>query len=253
MGRRLMLKTCKTCKIEKNISEFYFRKENGTYRSECKTCILLDRQKYHEEHREEKLESNKRWREDNEDYVRAKRKETYETNKPIILQQSKDYYWSHKSEKQEYDKQYRIDNREEINEYNRNYSKNKRNKDPRFKLRTNISRLIVFMLKENNGSKAGKSIIDFLPYSTDELKNHLEKQFEPWMTWNNYGTYKVRNWIDDNPATWTWQLDHIIPQSVLPYASMEEENFQKCWALSNLRPYSSKQNNLDGTTKIRHK
>jgi uncharacterized Fe-S center protein len=34
----------------------------------------------------------------------------------------------------------------------------------------------------------------------------------------------------------TWNIDHIIPQSSLPYNSMEEENFQKCWALENLRP-----------------
>lgn len=27
---------------------------------------------------------------------------------------------------------------------------------------------------------------------------------------------------------------------------MEDENFKKCWALSNLRPLSAKQNVLDG-------
>lgn len=39
----------------------------------------------------------------------------------------------------------------------------------------------------------------------------------------------------------------------LPYTSMEDENFQKCWALSNLRPLSAKQNNSDGVRRIRHK
>jgi len=29
--------------------------------------------------------------------------------------------------------------------------------------------------------------------------------------------------------------------------------FRDCWALSNLRPYSAKQNQLDGATKLRHK
>jgi len=34
---------------------------------------------------------------------------------------------------------------------------------------------------------------------------------------------------------------------------MSEPNFQKCWALNNLRPLSAKQNILDGTQRIRHK
>jgi hypothetical protein len=34
---------------------------------------------------------------------------------------------------------------------------------------------------------------------------------------------------------------------------MADDNFKKCWSLENLRPYSAKQNQLDGITKIRHK
>ena len=40
--------------------------------------------------------------------------------------------------------------------------------------------------------------------------------------------------------------------SELPYTSMTDDNFKKCWSLNNLRPYSAKQNILDGLTKIRH-
>ena len=32
-----------------------------------------------------------------------------------------------------------------------------------------------------------------------------------------------------------------------------DSEFHKCWALSNLRPYSAKKNQHDGVTKIRHK
>jgi len=39
------------------------------------------------------------------------------------------------------------------------------------------------------------------------------------------------------------------PQSDLLYISMSEDNFKKCWALSNLRPYSAKQNLLDSNRK----
>ncbi len=66
------------------------------------------------------------------------------------------------------------------------------------------------------------------------------------MNWENQGIYNINTWDDNDSSTWTWQLDHIIPQSKLPYTSMEDENFQKCWALENLRPYSAKQNIKDG-------
>jgi hypothetical protein len=43
-----------------------------------------------------------------------------------------------------------------------------------------------------------------------------------------------------------------IPRSMLPYASMEDSNFKRCWALENLRPLSAKRNYLDGVHKTRH-
>ena len=65
------------------------------------------------------------------------------------------------------------------------------------------------------------------------------------MTWDNYGNYNSISWNDNDTSTWTWSLDHIIPQSEFHYSSMQEENFSKCWSLENLRPYSAKQNLLD--------
>jgi hypothetical protein len=71
------------------------------------------------------------------------------------------------------------------------------------------------------------------------------------MTWENHGAYQSSKWDDNDISTWKWQIDHIIPQHKLPYSSMEDENFKKCWALENLRPYSAKQNLLDGCMGIR--
>jgi 5-methylcytosine-specific restriction endonuclease McrA len=45
---------------------------------------------------------------------------------------------------------------------------------------------------------------------------------DEYMTWGNYEKY--------------WHLDHIISQSKLPFSSMEDDNFKKCWALENLQP-----------------
>ena len=35
------VKTCRICGTEKPVSEFYFRKDSGNYRSECKDCLIL--------------------------------------------------------------------------------------------------------------------------------------------------------------------------------------------------------------------
>lgn len=67
------------------------------------------------------------------------------------------------------------------------------------------------------------------------------------------GKYDAKLWKDDDKSTWTWNIDHIIPQSDLPYTSMKDENFKICWSLNNLRPYSAKQNIEEGAKKIRHK
>ena len=112
-----------------------------------------------------------------------------------------------------------------------------------------MSGMINKMLKTNGGNKGGKSKSQYFGFTKEELKQHLESLFEAWMNWNNYGRYNPKTWIDNDPSTWTWNVDHIVPRSKLPYSSVEEENFKKCWALANLRPYSSKQNNVDGNRK----
>lgn len=109
---------------------------------------------------------------------------------------------------------------------------------PWLRLRFAISTAIRNALIKNNSSKNGKSIFDKLSYTITELKNHIESQFEPWMNWGNYGLCDL--------TRKTWQIDHIVPQSKLPYKSMDDENFRKCWALSNLRPLDSFENNRKG-------
>ena len=99
----------------------------------------------------------------------------------------------------------------------------------------------------------GDSTFEYLPYSKADLILHIEKQFEPWMNWNNQGQYNSKTWDDNDYKTWKWQLDHIIPHSDFKYDSLNHSDFQKCWALENLRPLSAKINLLEGVNRIRHK
>jgi hypothetical protein len=147
-------------------------------------------------------------------------------------------------------KKYYLNNKSKELYNNKIYYRNRRQSDPAFKLRKDISARIATYLKEIGKCK-NTSLINYLPYTIEELKYHLESQFEWWMNWNNHGMYNS-TWDDNNPDTWTWQIDHIIPHSMLAYASLEDENFKICWSLNNLRPLNAKQNVLDGSSKIRH-
>jgi hypothetical protein len=128
---------------------------------------------------------------------------------------------------------------------------NRRYKDrikiPRNKIRRSISFAIYRAMISQGVSKNGDSCLPYLDYTIDQLVTHIESQFEAWMNWGNYGRYNK----GDQPNT-KWNIDHVIPQSDLPYDSMEHPNFKRCWALSNLRPLCAKQNVLDGTRKTRH-
>ena len=105
---------------------------------------------------------------------------------------------------------------------------------PDLKLRTLLRVAICGAMKEGGGSKAGRSVLKNLPYTPVELKAHLESLWESWMTWANYGPWSAHRR--------TWQIDHVTPQALLPFADFSDANFLRCWALSNLRPLESSKN-----------
>jgi hypothetical protein len=101
----------------------------------------------------------------------------------------------------------------------------KRKTNPFLRLRRSVSGAISRQLSENGFSKRGISCIKYLPYTIEQLKTYLETLFEPWMNWDNYGQFRVKDWNDHDQSTWRWNLDHIIPQADLLYSSMEESLF----------------------------
>lgn len=194
-------------------------------------------------------------------------KKYYQKNKEKILQKAKEKSAANRDKKRIYNSEYYAKNSENIKQsvasyaekhvvklkqYHNSYYKSRRKNDINFKLKTNISANISFYLKNTGSSKNNKQTLKYLQYSIEELKNHLESLFEPWMNWENYGRYDSTSWNDDDPSTWAWQIDHIVPHSTFSYSSMEDDSFKSCWTLSNLRPLSAKQNWLDGVSRSRH-
>jgi hypothetical protein len=72
-----------------------------------------------------------------------------------------------------------------------------------------------------------KHTLELIGCSAEELKVHLESQFQPGMTWENYGRTG-------------WQVDHIYPLSKALKES--EEKFNKMCHYTNLQPLWSVDN-----------
>lgn len=119
------------------------------------------------------------------------------------------------------------ENKQDKINYNTSYVKQRIKKDPAFKMRMYIGTRVRSAIFKSNGTKYN-SVWKHLPYTPDQLRIHLETQFESWMNWDNYGNGKD-----------CWNIDHIVPQSLLEYDTIEHPNFLKCWSLNNLRPLSA--------------
>jgi len=103
-------------------------------------------------------------------------------------------------------------------EWHRNYYREKR-KNQSYKLYDNLLSLFNQTL---HGKTLKSPTMEKFGYTPDELREHIENQFEPRMTWENYGSY--------------WCLDHIIPASWFNYQSYDDPECKACWRLDNLRP-----------------
>lgn len=270
---------CKKCqklfnKIYHENNKEKVNKKNRECRDNNINNIKAQRKKYYKNNREKILEKQNKYAQNNKKNIQEYHKEYYKNNKENLQKNSINYYnknkekiktlqkrYYNKEKRNEYNKEYYKNNKKGLNEYRKKYYKNNKEKliklnniytkkrrknDAAYKLNRLISNKVYIALKEIGQSKNGNSIIKFLGYAKIQLKFYIEYKFEYWMNWKNHGIYNAKTWNDNDPSTWTWQLDHIIPHSEFRYTSMEDEEFKKCWSLENLRPYSAKQNILDG-------
>lgn len=65
-------KKCKICGIEKSLSNFYFRKDNQTYRNECIPCHNQRNAKWRNKNLEKQREYHKKYYQEKAEYLRHK-------------------------------------------------------------------------------------------------------------------------------------------------------------------------------------
>jgi hypothetical protein len=110
--------------------------------------------------------------------------------------------------------------------YNNDWFKSKYINDPLHKLKA-ITRSSVY--RALKGMSKTKRTEEILGCTYKQVKTHLESQFEPWMSWDNWGGRLV---TEQNVS---WDIDHIIPLS----SAQSEEEIYKLNHYTNLRPLCS--------------
>lgn len=117
-------------------------------------------------------------------------------------------------------------NKEKIKEKKRINQQKLLISNPQYKLSQRFRTAIWQNIKDNGACKYNNTF-NLLPYTFEELKQHLENLFEEGMSWDNYGL---------------WHVDHAIPQSYFKYDDVNSDDFQICWSLENLKPMWGKVN-----------
>lgn len=226
-------KKCAKCLEIKPGTEYHKKSKSpdGLY-NYCKPCKKNDDRLTYLKTKEKRIE---------------KANEYYEKNKEKILQRIKTEefrtkkrteYADNIEKRREYKKQYRINNKDKIlkqakeqrkrrRDKDREYTNNRRKNNPIFRLISNLRKGVKRVLISKGQHKID-SYTKSIGCTAEQLKRHIEAQFEQGMSWDNYGTY--------------WNIDHKIPLS----NGFSEEKIYELNHYTNLKPMVSSDNFAKG-------
>ncbi|MGB1951962.1 MAG: hypothetical protein ACPHQ9_14405 [Marinobacter sp.] len=253
-----VMKICTKCCENKPLEDFHNKKSSrdGKY-SHCKQCKSSEDKKHYQKNSEKIKESSRRWREKNKDQDNQRRRERYESNidqeklnrriwrenniererersrkfyidnkeKCLAIQRS--WYERNKERCKLNQKRWAEKNRQRYLAYRNKYYRNKYaeiKEEPAYRLSTSM-RVMLRKQFEKIGKEKEHRTSEYLGYSPEDLKNHLEKQFSKGMSWENYGE---------------WHIDHIVPVSEHIRAGEKDPAIINC--LTNLRPMWAREN-----------
>ena len=226
---------CKKCKSE-NAKVYYSNNKNACqercreWRNNNEEAIRKYSKKYYDEHVAELNEKGRKYRVENPDKMKKyqlvyaptaiiKAKNYRAENKDKIKQYTKEYGIKNRIKKNIYLRKWREDNPEKAKEQYRTANR-KRLSINKYKISSNVSREMRSSLLK--GTKLNRHWETLVNFNTDQLITHLESQFNPDMTWDNYGSH--------------WEIDHKVPVAAFNFETPEDIDFKRCWSLDNLQP-----------------
>jgi hypothetical protein len=186
--------------------------------------VAARRQSHARKHAAEIREYMVAYRERNKKTLSQKRKVRYAEKRETLLEDKKLYYQENRESILRKSTERWNRDKKKIMRYTAAYVAKRRTSDPLFAL-ARLYRTRTGQAFNQRSIRKGSPCAELLGCSWTELKEHIEAQFEPWMTWENRGRS-------------SWHVDHRIP---LASANTEEELKRLCH-FSNLQPISAHEN-----------
>ena len=185
-----------------------------------------------------KKEYNKRYWEKNKERLKIKNRERGKRyranpkNKEKIKESNRKYAIKNREKIFAYHAKYRTENKEKINRKIREwYYKNTKKVKERikiynkvyrntlhFKIKDNMRRRIRTALKKDGGKKT-KRTMKLVGCTVEQLKQYIERQFKPGMSWDQRSLFHI---------------DHIIPCASFDLTKLSQQ--KKCFHYTNLQP-----------------
>lgn len=199
----VILKRCCTCKTQKPRSEFGL--SSGTkdgLRKRCKLCNNTANAASRAANPESSRASCLKWQKANRDKANEKLRRFANSNPGYMAAKQRE--WREKNLERA---------RERDREANR-----RRLKNHAYRIHATIGNGLRDNLKNK---RKGSRTFSILGYDRQDLLSHLERQFLPGMSWENFGK---------------WHVDHIRPLASFSINGQDDPEVRIAWALSNLRP-----------------
>ena len=222
------IKTCPTCKVEKNIENYTKNKtrKDGLQR-ECRECNHFHHSKHYHTKKSSRLSEN----------LKEGHKVCTTCNQEFPFNQfnysSLGRFNLNSTCKSCVSINFRTWKDNGGKEWENEYNKHRKSTDPQFKLKSLLrGRLLDALKRHTKGGKVNKShsALTLLGCSIDEYKLFLENKFTEDMTWENHG--KV------------WEIDHILPCDSFDLTNEEEQ--YKCFNYNNTQPLDKSLNRSKG-------
>jgi hypothetical protein len=175
------------------------------------------------------IEQQKAYRLKNKEAIKANEKKYRKNNKELLNKRMREWYKKNKKKRKLWVMAYTENNKEKVKqwkktwydkkgkEYARNYTRERNKQDCTFRLKNRIRTRIWDVLSGRIKKFSTRVLLD-VP-NLEFLWQHLETQFQPGMTRENYGL---------------WHVDHIIPCVSFDLTDPEEQ--AKCFHYTNLQP-----------------
>ena len=215
------MKYCKGCKQTKELTEFGKRSRNpdGLFK-QCKVCKNTRERKWKQNNREKCRASGRKWRENNREKCRERTRKYYKANREKRRAKHREWVQNNREKYDLYNKEYRQrpENKKRANARCRERTKT----DPLYKIKKNLRCRFYHALK---GKLKSARTMTLIGCSIPHLMDHLEQQFQPGMTWENYGT---------------WHMDHMMPMASFDLNDPEQQ--RQCCHYTNLQPMWATEN-----------